>query len=127
MNQTLNPANENFLPWTEEMILVPVMSRLLARLPCNATKPAFRECERSSILEHQGLVFDIKNLKPKEYFLTKVVCQTYVCCGSQQVEAFLNQEPESELHGNGNFYSIHYLIFLKENELFWFKTQKSKF
>lgn len=109
------------------MILVPVTSCLLARPSCDATKPAFRECERSSILEHQGLVFEIKNFKTKEYFLTKVVCQTYVCCGSHQVEPFQNQEPELELHGNGNFYSIHFLVFLKENELFWFKKKKSKF
>jgi len=64
----LHTANENCLPQTEEMILVPAMSCFLARLSCNATKPAFRECERSHILEHQLLVFEIKNFKIKNIF-----------------------------------------------------------
>lgn len=68
MTQMLNTANENCLPRTEEMILVPAMSHLLARLSCDATKPAFRECERSSILEHDSLVFETQNFKTKEYF-----------------------------------------------------------
>lgn len=63
MNEMLNTANESCLPQTEEMILVPVMSCLLARPSCVATRPALRECEGSSILGHQGLIFEIKNLK----------------------------------------------------------------
>lgn len=124
MNQMLNTANEDCLPQTEEIILVPVMSRLPARLSGDATKPSFGECEWSSILEHQDLVFEVQKFETKEYFLTKVVSQTYVCCGSHnQAEMFQNKEPKFELHGKRNFYSILQKIFLKENELFWFKKQ----
>lgn len=63
MNEILNRGNENCLPQTQEETLVPVISCLIARLSCDATKPAFQRIGMKQYFKIPGLVFVRKSFK----------------------------------------------------------------
>lgn len=97
MNEILNTANENCFPRMQEVTLVPVISCLIARLSCDATKPAFWRMRMKQYFRIPCLIFERKSFRDKEYFFTRSylsdTCILYITLS------------EFELHGNGKFYS----------------------